>query len=137
MNFSSEIFQHISDYILSYENSEMKFFDLPIICRDGTLYWSQFLLAASSNLMKNLLQDVEEPCLIIPDLDKNHVLTTLENLMQNGNEFENEYEDVHKIFKFEKEGCNKNEVESSLQNTLKCNVLGKEYFSYVSALILF
>ena len=42
--------------------------------------------------MKNLLQDVEEPCLIIPDLDKNHVLTTLENLMQNGNEFENESE---------------------------------------------
>ena len=126
MNFNNEIFQNISDYILSCENSEMKFFDLPIICRDGTLYWSQFLLAASSNFIKNLLQDEEEPCLIIPEFDKYRVLTTLENLMQNENDFEDEFEDVVKLFKFEKEGSNKNEVESSSQKTFKCNVIGKE-----------
>ena len=126
MNFNNEIFQNISDYILSCENSEMKFFDLPIICRDGTLHWSQFLLAASSNFIKNLLQDEEEPCLIIPEFDKYRVLTTLENLMQNENEFEDEFEDVVKLFKFEKKRSNKNEVESSSEKTFKCNVIGKE-----------
>ena len=122
MKIQCEIFQLISDLISSTENSETALFDMPIVCRDGTLYWSRFLFAASSKFMKELLKNQDESCLILHDFDRNHVLTALENLIKKSDSSDGE--DIYNILKFDKEIVPSNvklDV-SSTKKLFKCNV---------------
>ena len=125
MKFQREIFQNLSDLILPYGNDENIFFDLPISCRDGILHWSQFLLAASSKLMKELLKNQEEPCLVLPDLDRKNVLDALENLFIKNNVTEIEkFEEVYDTLKFDVEKHISNNNDTSSKSAFKCSVMG-------------
>ncbi len=53
--------------------TESSVFDLPIKCSDGTIYWSRFLLAASSEFLYKVLQEDSDMCLIMPEVSKKNV----------------------------------------------------------------
>merc|ERR1719509_690969 len=70
--------------ILEIVNSnDEKFLDISIVCRDGSFLWSQFLLAAASDLFATAMQGVEVTHVIFPDLQVEDVRGSLRGLLCN------------------------------------------------------
>jgi len=70
--------------ILEIINSnDEKFLDISIVCRDGSFLWSQFLLAAASDLFATAMQGIEVTQVIFPDLQVEDVRGSLLGLLYN------------------------------------------------------
>jgi len=68
--------------ILEIVNSNNeKFLDISIVCQDGSFLWSQFLLAAASDLFAVAMQGIEVTQVIFPDLKVEDVRGSLLGLI--------------------------------------------------------
>jgi len=65
------------------KSNDEKFLDISIVCEDGSFLWSQFLLAAASDLFATAMQGVEVTQVIFPDLQVEDVRGSLRGLLCN------------------------------------------------------
>ena len=80
--YNETIKTRLLENILEIINSnDEKFLDISIVCRDGSFLWSQFLLAAASDLFAKAMQGIEVTQVIFPDLQVEDVRGNLLGLL--------------------------------------------------------
>jgi len=83
LNHFSKVKSKLLENVLKIVNSnDEKFLDISIVCEDGCFLWSQFLLAAASDLFAKAMQGVEVTQVIFPDLQVEDVRGSLLALLQ-------------------------------------------------------
>ena len=113
---SSRLLLQIHELMQMNPKSFSSIFDLEIICSDGIVHWNQFLMAALSSMMRNIMKNEDEFfSLILPDVSTSSVRSALEQSVNPNHGNQNMSEDNQYIFKLIK-------VDSSFE---PCKLLDK------------